>query len=80
MGRRLRPTRFGGRIAITSVGICLGTVALAAPAPGGGSATLVELKLSALEGGALHLGTIDGPMLSRTALPYALPSESELQA
>ncbi len=26
--RRLRPTRFGGRIAITSVGICLGTVAV----------------------------------------------------
>jgi signal transduction histidine kinase len=28
MRRRLRPTRFGGRIALTTVGICLGTVAV----------------------------------------------------
>ncbi|HEY0277611.1 MAG TPA: HAMP domain-containing sensor histidine kinase [Solirubrobacterales bacterium] len=28
MRRRLRPTRFGGRIALTAVGICLGTVAV----------------------------------------------------
>src|ERR1700733_9627569 len=28
MRRRLRPTRFGGRIAFTTVGICLGTVAV----------------------------------------------------
>jgi two-component system OmpR family sensor kinase len=28
MRRRLRPTRFGGRIALTMVGICLGTVAV----------------------------------------------------
>ena len=28
MRRRLRPTRFGGRVALTAVGICLGTVAV----------------------------------------------------
>jgi two-component system OmpR family sensor kinase len=28
MRRRLRPSRFGGRIALTTVGICLGTVAI----------------------------------------------------
>jgi folate-binding protein YgfZ len=59
-----------------------GTVALAAPSPdsSGASSVLVELKLSALDGGALHLGSIDGPLLQRGALPYALPSDAELQA
>ena len=50
-----------------------GIVALAAPAPGGGHDALVELKLAALEGGSLHLGAADGPLLTVGTLPYALP-------
>ena len=54
-----------------------GLVALAAPRPdGGGSSALVELKLSALDGGTLHLGSADGPLLQRAALPYAIPAEA----
>lgn len=52
-----------------------GLVALAAPHPGGGSSALVEIKLSALEGGSLHLGAADGPALQPTALPYAIPAD-----
>jgi len=51
-----------------------GLVALAAPRPGGGHAALVELKLAALEGGTLHLGSADGPLLQPRALPYELPA------
>lgn len=53
-----------------------GLVALAAPAPGGGGSALVEMKLAALAGGALHLGAPNGPVLRPTALPYALPAEA----
>ncbi len=53
-----------------------GMVANAAPAPGGGSSVLAEVKLAALEGGSLHLGTPDGPLLVRRELPYAVPLES----
>lgn len=52
-----------------------GLVALAAPRPGGGHTALVELKLAALEGGTLHLGSADGPLLQHRALPYALPAD-----
>ena len=52
-----------------------GEVALAAPRPGGGSSALVELKLAALQGGSLHLGSIAGPLLVPTALPYAIPTD-----
>ncbi len=41
---------------------------------GGSFAGLVELKISAAEGGALHLGRADGPALSLDALPYEMPS------
>ncbi len=41
---------------------------------GGSFAGLVELKMSATEGGALHLGSADGPTLALDALPYELPS------
>jgi hypothetical protein len=42
-----------------------------------GSVALVEIKLAALEGGSLHLGAPDGPLLRRIALPYELPVEAE---
>lgn len=56
-----------------------GLVALAAPAPSGGTDLLAEVKLVALEGGALHLGTPDGPVLERRPLPYALPQTDALR-
>lgn len=52
-----------------------GEVALAAPRPGGGSSALVEVKLAALEGGSLHLGSVTGPLLVPTALPYSIPTD-----
>lgn len=52
-----------------------GLVALAAPQRGGGSTALVELKLSALDGGSLHAGAADGPPLTLGALPYAIPAD-----
>jgi hypothetical protein len=53
-----------------------GLVAIAAPAPGGGHDALVELKLAALEGGSLHLGSPAGPSLAPLPLPYEVPRES----
>jgi folate-binding protein YgfZ len=50
-----------------------GKVVLAGALPGTGPVALVELKLAALEGGALHVGTPDGPVLSLSALPYSIP-------
>jgi folate-binding protein YgfZ len=50
-----------------------GLVALAAPRPGGGASALVEIKLAALESGSLHAGAVDGPLLTRAALPYSIP-------
>ncbi len=52
-----------------------GRVALAGQGPEGRHVALVELKLAALAGGSLHLGTAEGPMLAPSALPYALPTE-----
>jgi folate-binding protein YgfZ len=43
---------------------------------GGRHAALVELKLTALEGGSLHADAADGPVLTPAALPYAIPLES----
>ena len=40
----------------------------------GQCAGLVELKIAATEGGALHLGSTDGPRLMLGALPYELAS------
>lgn len=55
-----------------------GTVANAAPRPDGrGGSALVELRLAALDGPALHLGTPDGPLLRRVELPYPLGLEPE---
>lgn len=38
----------------------------------GSAVALVELKLAALEGGELHAGSADGPLLSVGALPYTI--------
>jgi len=50
-----------------------GMVVLAG-ALGGAFTALVELKLAASEGGALRLGSAEGPRLTLDALPYELPS------
>ncbi|HTP73140.1 MAG TPA: folate-binding protein [Burkholderiaceae bacterium] len=50
-----------------------GMVVNAAEAPGWGNRVLAEVKLAALEGGSLHLGSAAGPRLQRLALPYAVP-------
>ncbi len=49
-----------------------GMVVLAAPAADGRCAALVELKIAALQGGSLHAGAADGPLLASQPLPYAL--------
>jgi len=53
-----------------------GLVVNAAAAPDGGARLLVEVKLAALDGGRLHLGAPDGPVLTRQDLPYPVPRES----
>lgn len=50
-----------------------GMVVDAAPSPAGGSTALVEVKIAALPEGSLHLRSSGGPMLSRRAMPYAVP-------
>jgi tRNA-modifying protein YgfZ len=52
-----------------------GMVVNAAAAPEGGVDVLVEVKLAALEGGSVHLGAADGPVLTFLPLPYGLPTE-----
>ncbi len=52
-----------------------GMIVNAAAAPGGGVDALVEIKLAAQEGGSVHLGAADGPVLAFLPLPYALPTE-----
>ena len=52
-----------------------GRVVLAGSLPGSAAVALVELKLAALTGGALHAGSAAGPILSLAALPYAIPAE-----
>jgi hypothetical protein len=44
---------------------------------GGRHAVLAELKLTALEAGTLHLGSAQGPALTRPPQPYELPSGSD---
>ncbi|HQQ70995.1 MAG TPA: folate-binding protein [Alicycliphilus sp.] len=39
-------------------------------------AGLVELKIAALAGGALHLGQAEGPLLTPAALPYEIPADA----
>ena len=52
-----------------------GLVINTAAAPGGGSDFLIELKLDALSHGSVHLVAADGPQLTFSALPYALPDK-----
>jgi hypothetical protein len=54
-----------------------GLVALAGDLPGVGPVALAELKLAALEGGSLHLGTAEGPLLVPAALPYTIPAAAD---
>ncbi len=54
-----------------------GMVVNAAPhADGVGASALVEVKLAALAGGSLHLGTPDGATLRRAGLPYTVPTDA----
>jgi tRNA-modifying protein YgfZ len=59
-------------------GEAAGTVANAAPHPEqpGGSA-LIELRLAALDGGELRLGSLAGARLRQRELPYPVPLEAE---
>ena len=52
-----------------------GMVVNVASAPAGGVDILAEIKLVALEGGSVHLGAADGPVLRFLPLPYAWPTE-----
>jgi folate-binding protein YgfZ len=52
-----------------------GTVALSAGPVAGGYVALTELKLAALGGGSLHLGSADGATLVPMALPYPMPGD-----
>ena len=49
-----------------------GLVVNAAATAGSGCRLLAEVKLASLEGGSLHLGSADGPLLRRLPLPYPL--------
>ena len=58
-----------------------GTVVNAAvPTEGPGSVALIEVKLSALGSGTLHLGSADGALLRIGVLPYAVPAAASLAA
>ncbi|HET8869497.1 MAG TPA: folate-binding protein [Aquabacterium sp.] len=50
-----------------------GVIVNGAENPAGGWSALAELKLQALDA-TLHVGAIDGPVLSQGQLPYALPA------
>jgi len=49
-----------------------GMVVNAADVAGSGCRLLAEVKLAVLEGGSLHLGSADGPLLQRLPLPYPI--------
>ncbi len=58
-----------------------GMVVNAAPLPGAdGSAALVEVKLSALDTGSLHLESATGALLRPIPLPYTVPHDTGLPA
>ncbi|KDR34398.1 CAF17-like 4Fe-4S cluster assembly/insertion protein YgfZ [Caballeronia grimmiae] len=52
-----------------------GLVVNVAPSETGGVDCLVEIKLAALDDGAVHVGSADGPALEFLPLPYAFPSD-----
>jgi folate-binding protein YgfZ len=64
-GERLYAPEFGAQ--------ACGTVLNANAAPDGGGDFLFVAQMTAIAGGALRLGAVDGPALSVLALPYALP-------
>jgi folate-binding protein YgfZ len=41
----------------------------------GSPLVLAEVKLAAIEGGSLHLGSVDGPLLTMAPMPYRVPLE-----
>ena len=49
-----------------------GTVVEAAPRAGSGWNAIVSMQISAAQGGVLHLGAADGPVLDLLPLPYTL--------
>ena len=53
-----------------------GRVVNAAPSPLGGSSALIEVKLAGLASGRLHLQSLEGAVLERRPLPYALALET----
>lgn len=53
-----------------------GQVVNAARLPQGDCTALVEVKRAVLDGGTLHAGTIDGPLLRPASLPYPLPADA----
>jgi folate-binding Fe-S cluster repair protein YgfZ len=53
-----------------------GMVINVAPARDGGVDCLVEIKLAALDHGAVHVGSSDGPALAFLPLPYAFPADA----
>lgn len=57
-----------------------GVVALSAPHPAGGWSAVAELKLGAVDSGALHLGGVDGPVLTLRSLPYAVTAQESAAA
>ena len=59
----------------------VGTVANAAASPHGpGGSALIEVRLSALGEGELRLGSVDGPVLHRAALPFPVVLDAEVAA
>jgi hypothetical protein len=53
----------------------VGVIAQAAPAPGGGTAVIAALQLSAAQAPDLRVGAPDGPVLGGLQLPYALAED-----
>src|SRR5882757_9326118 len=88
MLRRLRPSRFGGRIALTTVGICLGTVAIIyiyVVAIGGAASGLGSVKEQIIVGGliaaaiALAIGWYYAPVASVGQLAPLARTFNEMQ-
>ena len=50
-----------------------GMIANAAPAPGGGYDVLAVVQIASRDAHEVHLSSLQGPLLSFSALPYSLP-------
>ncbi|MEP7329256.1 MAG: folate-binding protein [Betaproteobacteria bacterium] len=66
IGTRLYSAVFGDQ--------ACGTIVNAAPAPTGGSDLLAVAQISATHDASLHLGALEGPVVSLLPLPYAIPA------